>query len=309
MSEFKFACPICGQHMMCDSSQGGTVMECPTCFQKITAPQSAAEGEQKFILAGTKFAGKRTAGLPAVAGDQFQPKPRTFPGWIVIVIIFVLAAVGGYFFLNGTRQVETHPSAPSAAPMLSSAWQTADIGNVGAAGALSQADGVATLSGSGADIWQRADGFRFVFQALTGDGSLPARLLNVQNTDEWAKGGVMIRENTNAGSMFALASIRSDGQAQMIWRSVTGAAAQASALAGGTGYPKYVKIVRSGNNFSAYFKLNDSDAWLQMGASQPINMVTNTLIGLVVCSHHDGFICDAQFDQVSLQTNHQAAGD
>ncbi len=95
----------------------------------------------------------------------------------------------------------------------------------------------------------------------------------------------------------------------MIWRSATGAEAQASALAGGTGYPKFVKIVRSGNGFSAYFKVNASDAWSQMGASQSIKMATNTLTGLVVCSHHDGFICDAQFDQVVLQTGLEAAGD
>jgi len=28
MSEFKFTCPVCGQHMMCDSSQQKTVIEC-----------------------------------------------------------------------------------------------------------------------------------------------------------------------------------------------------------------------------------------------------------------------------------------
>ena len=295
--------------MQCDSSQGGTVMECPTCFQKITAPQSTAAGEQKFILTGTKLGRRKIT--EALAGNVCLPeiKRQSFPVWIVIVIIVVLAAGGGIFFLNGKLLVETRGSTTPAAPVLSSAWQTADMGNVGAAGAMSQADGVATISGSGADIWQRADGFHFVFQALNGDGYLTARVLNVQNTDEWAKGGAMIRDNTHASSMFVLASIRSDGQAQMIWRSTTGAPAQASALAGGTGFPKFVKIVRSGNSFSAYFKVNASDAWSQMGASQPINMATNALTGLVVCSHHNGFICDAQFDQVVLQTGLEAAGD
>ena len=40
MSEFKYACPVCGQHIKCDSSQAGSQMECPTCFQKITVPQA-----------------------------------------------------------------------------------------------------------------------------------------------------------------------------------------------------------------------------------------------------------------------------
>ncbi len=113
---------------------------------------------------------------------------------------------------------------------------------------------------------------------------------------------------TNANSVFALASIRSDGQAQMIWRSSTGAEAQASELVGGMGFPKWVKIVRSGNRFSAYYKVNDGDEWSQMGASQLINMTANTQVGLIVCSHHDGFICQAQFDQVTLQSVNQSSG-
>src|ERR1017187_63058 len=62
MSEFKFTCPVCGQHMMCDSSQAKTVMECPTCFQKITAPQASAP-DAKFILTGTKVSQRPLASL------------------------------------------------------------------------------------------------------------------------------------------------------------------------------------------------------------------------------------------------------
>ena len=58
MSEFKYACPVCGQHIKCDSSQSGTQMECPTCFQKIIVPQAPTD-EQKLILTGTKVGGER----------------------------------------------------------------------------------------------------------------------------------------------------------------------------------------------------------------------------------------------------------
>ena len=39
MSEFKFACPVCGQHITSDASATGKHLECPTCFQKIVVPQ------------------------------------------------------------------------------------------------------------------------------------------------------------------------------------------------------------------------------------------------------------------------------
>src|ERR1035437_7559588 len=77
MSEFKYACPVCGQHMMCDSSQGGSVMECPTCFQKITAPQAPVSGDAKFILTGTKVSERP---IPKIATEsRFEPKRGITP--------------------------------------------------------------------------------------------------------------------------------------------------------------------------------------------------------------------------------------
>jgi hypothetical protein len=299
MSEFKYACPVCGQHMKCDSSQSGSVMECPTCFQKITVPQSPSSDEQKFILTGTKVSEKKYS-LPVDGGGIIAPEKKSSVAAIVAVIFILAAAGAGYFYFN-----KQHSGGKSRwhTPVAASAWQSGDIGAVGAAGSVSQAGGAFTISGSGADIWHQADGFYYVFQPLNGDGSLTAEILNLQNTDEWAKGGVMIRESTNAGSVFALASLRADGQAQAIWRNATGAEAQASALVGGMGFPKWVKIVRSGNNFTMSFKVNAGDSWTQLGAPQTISMSPKAQIGLFVCSHHAGFLSQAQFDQVTLEAS------
>jgi DNA-directed RNA polymerase subunit RPC12/RpoP len=81
MSEFKYACPVCGQHMMCDSSQAGTVMECPTCFQKITAPQAPASDDAKFIITGTKVGERPVPKFPE-ASSSFVPAAKGFPGAI-----------------------------------------------------------------------------------------------------------------------------------------------------------------------------------------------------------------------------------
>jgi DNA-directed RNA polymerase subunit RPC12/RpoP len=93
MSEFKYACPVCGQHMMCDSSQSGSVMECPTCYQKIVAPQAPA-ADAKFILTGTKFTEKKIpATLAAAAAASGVAPKKSFP--LALVIGFVLAAAAG----------------------------------------------------------------------------------------------------------------------------------------------------------------------------------------------------------------------
>jgi DNA-directed RNA polymerase subunit RPC12/RpoP len=99
MSEFKYACPVCGQHMMCDSSQAGSVMECPTCFQKITAPQAPASDGQKFILTGTKVGDRpppTTVRANPVVASAKNPLPV-----ILLLMVFAGAVAAGVFVFRG----------------------------------------------------------------------------------------------------------------------------------------------------------------------------------------------------------------
>ena len=86
MSEFKYACPVCGQHMMCDESQAGAVMDCPTCFQKIVAPQAPAP-DSKFILTGSKFSEKKVTVRGLENSTTVEP-PKKFPAALVLALIF-----------------------------------------------------------------------------------------------------------------------------------------------------------------------------------------------------------------------------
>jgi DNA-directed RNA polymerase subunit RPC12/RpoP len=101
MSEFKYACPVCGQHMMCDSSQSGTVMECPTCFQKITAPQAPASDDAKFIITGTKVGERPVPTIPE-SSPSFVPAAKGFSGALVVVIIFIFIGAAVAFVYRGT---------------------------------------------------------------------------------------------------------------------------------------------------------------------------------------------------------------
>ena len=101
MSEFKYACPVCGQHMMCDSSQSGTVMECPTCFQKITAPQAPASPDTKFIITGTKVGERPVPKFPG-ANPSVITVGNGFPGALVVVIILLFIGGAVAFVYHGT---------------------------------------------------------------------------------------------------------------------------------------------------------------------------------------------------------------
>ncbi|MGO8764042.1 MAG: discoidin domain-containing protein [Limisphaerales bacterium] len=115
MSEFKFACPVCGQHIKCGATQAGSIMTCPTCFQKITVPNAPATPEQKFILAGTKVGGERPK--PKISDTvTFQTtRPEGFPGAIIVVIILgAVLAIAALIYYETIFKDSHRPPHPSA---------------------------------------------------------------------------------------------------------------------------------------------------------------------------------------------------
>jgi len=114
MSEYTYACPVCGQHMRCDSSQAGTVMECPTCFQKITAPQAPAAGDdQKFVLTGTKV-GERPVPKAAADSSIAVSTAKGFP-WAILTGVLVLGLAGAGAFVFREKLFKSSESSPSMA--------------------------------------------------------------------------------------------------------------------------------------------------------------------------------------------------
>src|SRR4029077_487832 len=83
---------------------------------------------------------------------------------------------------------------------LPSSWLDQDVGSTGLAGSASYANGVFTVKGAGAQIYGTADAFHFVYQPLSGDGTIIARLVSVQGGSGYVAPGVMIRETLNAAS-------------------------------------------------------------------------------------------------------------
>ena len=185
-------------------------------------------------------------------------------------------------------------------PPAGSAWNGVgqDIGNVGKSGNSSTgSDNVTTVAGSGADIWGTADAFHFSYQELTGNGSIVARVVSQQNTDPWAKAGLMIRESLNANSKFAFSSITPSNGTFFSARSSTGNSAWRSNNTSYSG-PIWLKLTRSGNTLTS-FRSNDGVNWTQTGQST-ISMASKVYIGLAVTSHKAGTLSAVKFDNAAV---------
>jgi beta-glucanase (GH16 family) len=197
-------------------------------------------------------------------------------------------AYGGH----ATRQFAVTVLPPPAAP-----WADQDVGAVGQAGSAGAQGGTYLLDGSGADVWNTADGFNFLSQPLTGNGEVVARVVSVANTDPWAKAGVMFRETLDPSSTHALVDVTPAYGVQFIRRTATGSA---STNTGGDAVsaPYWVKLVRSGNAFTAYDS-PDGVNWNWID-TDTIPMAATAYVGLAVNSHNNSTLNAATFDNVSV---------
>jgi hypothetical protein len=175
-----------------------------------------------------------------------------------------------------------------------------DIGSPGRAGSAFY-DSVSrswTVSGGGADIWNAADQFHFASQSFTSDGSITAQVTSVQNTDPWAKAGVMFRDSTAAGAPFADVVATPGNGVAFQWRSTAGTTPDNVNISG-LSAPVWVQIDRSGDEFTAFYS-SDGVTWTQIGDTQTIAMNATALAGLAVTAHNNATLNTATFTNVSL---------
>ena len=90
------------------------------------------------------------------------------------------------------------------------------------------------MTGSGADIWDTTDEFRYVHQPSSGNCEMRAQVTSVQNTDPWAKAGVMIRESTAAGARYAAVFITPGNGVTFQRRTATGGTTVYTSVSGVT---------------------------------------------------------------------------
>jgi hypothetical protein len=98
MSEFKFACPVCGQHITADSSTSGGQIDCPTCFQKIVVPQAPASADSKFILSASQVGKPRPIGAAIESNDTRPARQTSLPATTALLLLLCVGGATAYVF-------------------------------------------------------------------------------------------------------------------------------------------------------------------------------------------------------------------
>jgi enterochelin esterase-like enzyme/regulation of enolase protein 1 (concanavalin A-like superfamily) len=209
---------------------------------------------------------------------------NALPGGAFLYYYVISAIVGG-------GQTPNSPQAQASAP-----WRSQDIGTVGVTGKTEYSNGVITIQGSGDDIWNAADAFRFVYLPVSGDCTITVRVTSIQNTDSWSKAGLMIRESLNANAANAFIAVTPGNGVTFQSRSSTGGNSGNTNTTGLIA-PYCLKLVRSGDTFTASHS-PDGVTWTPFESST-IPMNSSAYIGLAVTSHNNSSLCKAVFDYVA----------
>lgn len=185
-------------------------------------------------------------------------------------------------------------SSPSPLP---SPWQSRDVGNVGQAGSATYANGQFTVRGAGADIWGSSDGFHFLYQSLSGDGVVTARLSSMQNTHAYAKAGVMLRTSLAANSAHVILDMVPGGGIEFMRRPTSGGS---TAYLGGTSgtRPQWLRLSRTGDTVASFVS-SDGNSWTPVGTTT-VALGSTIYAGVVVCSHTTTTLNTSVFDQVTV---------
>ena len=207
-------------------------------------------------------------------------------------------------------------------------WQSTDIGAPITAGTADYAPSSQSfyLDGAGADEYGANDQSHFVYQTMTGDGSIVARVRYQSNSSPWAKAGLMIRQSTVAGANFVDALVAPDVSPSTpdvngagcdadgclsplppvvpavghgVRMQYTGShSATGATLAGFTAPNKWLKLTKSGSNFTSY-ESSDGTHWTQIGTAT-LSMTGPVDVGLFDTSHNIGQVSTAAFDNVQV---------
>ncbi|QUH29314.1 carbohydrate-binding protein [Vallitalea guaymasensis] len=173
-----------------------------------------------------------------------------------------------------------------------------DIGIPLITGSASYDNQELSVTGAGSDIWGSSDQFAYVNKLVKGNSEIIARVTSLVDTDEWAKAGLMFRESGDSDSNFVDLIVTPSNGLELQWRTNKGGNCNNINLGSYT-FPVYLKLIKSGNTFSAY-KSVDGINWSSSLGSCSVDMNSTVKAGICVSSHNPYQGTTAKVDNIDI---------
>jgi ABC-type transport system involved in multi-copper enzyme maturation permease subunit len=189
-------------------------------------------------------------------------KFRTVRGWVIAVLVTIAAITALVFVASGSSRSCVEPGGPSACPA-----QPTGPGRVPV-----------------------VDAFYFAHQPVTGNGTITVQVTSLTGhtltdanqlapggLEPWSKAGIIIKENTSAGSAYAAMMMTGAHGVRMQWDYVN----DTPGLAGGVSAsaPRWLRLVRHGDTITGYDSA-DGSHWTLVGTAILPGLTSTAQAGL-----------------------------
>ncbi|MEM6802865.1 MAG: hypothetical protein AAF696_15755, partial [Bacteroidota bacterium] len=188
-----------------------------------------------------------------------------------------------------------------------SGWASSDLGNVGLAGQACVENDEIHVSASGSDIWSNEDQFFYIYQPLLGNWEVSTRILDIENTDPWAKAGLMIREGLTADAKNAFIASTAGGRWSFQRRLSNGGTTEGTLDESvNFSFPHWLKLKRTNRLFEGFYSL-DGQNWELIGSVE-IDMPEEILLGFAASSHDNSQLNLSKLDLLTFEDNNGSSG-
>ena len=228
------------------------------------------------------------------AEEQIRAGRTFFPAALSILtlICFMMAALP-----LGAAQVSFN----------SSGWQWHDSVNDENSGKEITSDSAITITAAGNDVWTGSDQYAaYYLEDVEGDFTAIVKIISQDNTNEWSKAGIMVRnaiDEDGSSAGYCMVSVTPGNGYAFQWDVNNNGMLDKNTNASSSGYPCWLKLVKTkdGNDYKFEgFYSTDGTSWTSieseaMGTAQNLQDV-----GLFVTSHEAGDPCEVQFQDFEV---------
>jgi hypothetical protein len=253
---------------------------------------------------------RRGAAEPETAAVKVNPEPTPYGFYIDrglttgAPLKYHVRAV----FADGSEGTPSRTALATPQAPLPGGFVSWDLGTQ-TAGFTKLEGNVLEIGGSGADIWEDRDQFRFVAVPVSGDFQFTAQMLEVpkQNgsTDGWNKSGIMIRESLDTASRYATMQLTAGYPFRFTFKRVHAAEndrveqnlAEIEMLPlDQVTYPMWMRLTRSGSTISGHYSTDGSNYQTVDDAKVTLRSLPLAVYaGLYTTNHTEGFVSSAKF--------------
>jgi PKD repeat protein len=154
-------------------------------------------------------------------------------------------------------------------------------------------DGLLTLQSRGESMWQDTQKFSAIRRDdITGDFDVSVKVVsqNQNYTDDASKLGILVANDFDELSQGGYLSLHTRGNGRVLFQreGTLGEISNSTStdFPGGADWPVWLRLVKAGTGFTAYYKFAEADAWQELGTSTVGAAATDSEVALFASSNN-----------------------